>query len=615
MIISRRSDREKLTKSMHKKLTFTFLGVAAVLFALMVYLLVIMKDRGEDYQRTILSQQGYSTTNLPYRRGSITDRNGTVLAYSEEVYNLILDPSVILYTLKTSNPEPNRAATVNALTEIFGFSRDDLEKTLDEKKDSYYVRYARQLSAEEMNRFLSYQSEYNNAKDLLGKKLHSDKVTGVWFETEYKRTYPYNNLACSVMGFSGAESSEGHWGLEEYYNSALVGVNGKRYSFMNTDGDYETQTNPSVGGSTLVTTLDFHVQQTVERKVREFCEKNVYTDVGVVVMDPRNGEILGMATDKSFDCNDPTDYSASFPEGVWETMDDEAKTAGQNAAWRNFTVSDAYTPGSVSKELTVAMALEENVVTPATVFECDGGETVQGTFIGCNWVHGVKDLAGALMFSCNDAMMNIASRLNVATMLRWQRTFGLGRQTGIDLPGEATGILFDENKMTAVDIATCSFGQGYSTTMIQMAAAYCSMINGGYYYQPRVVRQLLDENGGITRTMEPVLVRNTVTPATCEFLRYAAYETVENGSASLAKVEGYTVGGKTGTAQKYPLESQQYVISFMGFTPIESPELLVYAVINEPEHEGSEVSNHGAIELERDIMQEIVSYLGVTKAR
>lgn len=600
---------------MRRKLAFTYIAVAAVLLVLVVYLLFLMRNNGEEYQRKILSQQGYDSSTIAFRRGNITDRNGTVLAYSEEVYNLILDPSVILYSSNARKTEPNRQATVNALVNVFGFDAAEINAVLDEKPKSSYVRFARQLDAESVDRFTEYQTEYNTAKGEDKKALHQDKVTGVWFETEYKRAYPYGTLACTVLGFSGAESSEGHWGIEEYYNDALSGINGRAYSYINAQGDYENVTQAAVSGSTVVSTIDYNVQKAIEETIALYKEEHEYKNIGVIAMDPSNGEILGMATDKVYDPGSPMDFSYMASDAELAAMTEKEKSEFQNAVWRNFSVNDAYTPGSVSKELTVAMALEENVIDQDTMFICDGGETVQGTLIRCNRVdgHGTLSLTESLMMSCNDAMMNIASRLNVQTMLKWQRQFGLGSQTGIDLPGEAAGILFDESKMSLIDLATCSFGQGYSSTMIQMAAAYCSILNGGYYYTPHVVRQLQDENGGVIRTMRPELVRTTVSEPTCEFLKQAAYATVNGGTASAAALSGYTVGGKTGTAQKYPIEERNYVISFMGFTPVDNPKLLVYAVVDEPEHDGTNVTARSAVLLEREVMSKIIPYLGIPK--
>lgn len=618
MKTSRENDvkkRLKINIYMRRKLTIAFGLVSAVLFALALYIVVLMRNNGEEYQKNILSQQNYSATLIPFKRGNIVDRNLTLLAYSEEVYNLILDPSVILYQPKAgSGVAPNRQATVDALLACYDVTREEVEKVLSENADSRYIRFLRRISEEDKNRFLNYQTEYNTAQTADGKDAHSDRVTGVWFETEYERAYPYKELACTVLGFSGADTSEGHWGLEEYYNDYLSGVNGRSYSFMNRNGEYEQVMQAATDGCTVVSTIDWTIQSIVERKIREFTANNIYTNVGVIVMDPTDSTVLAMATDKHFDPADPMNFSSMYTQGELDALTDEERSALQNKIWRNYTISDTYSPGSVSKELTVAMCLEEAVANADTIFDCDGGEDIHGTYIHCTASHGTINLEQSLWYSCNDAMMNLASRVSVATMLRYERNFGLGSRTGIDLPGEASGLIFTEGNMSAVDMATCSFGQGYSSTMIQMAASYCALINGGYYYQPRIVSRILDAGGSLVKDLTPELIRKVVTEETSEYLRMAAYHTVQSEStASVGRIDGYKVGGKTGTAQKYPIEEQEFVISYMAFAPADNPKVLIYAIVDEPEHDGEEVSNRGAVLLERDIMMEVLPYLGVPK--
>ena len=607
---NKRRKRLKLNIYMRRKLTIAYGIVSAVLFALALYTAVLMRNNGEEYQKLILSQQNYSSSTIPFQRGNIVDRNQTLLAYSEEVYNLILDPSVILYTARESEPEPNRKATVDALVACFDFNREDLEKVISSNPSSMYIRYATQLPAEAMNRFVSYQNNYNTAEDAYGKAVHTDKVTGVWFETEYQRAYPYSTLACTVLGFSGSDSSDGHWGIEERYNEYLSGINGKSYSYINQDGESEQVLQEPADGYTVVTTIDWYIQSIVEEKIAAYKAEKGYKNIGVIVMDPSTAEILAMATDKVFDPNNPADLSMNYPQEMLESLSEEETADLQNQTWRNFTVSDIFPPGSVAKELTVAMALEEAVVTPDTLFMCDGGEEFgDGLVIHCHELdgHGIQNLEETLMHSCNDAMMNIATRVTAATMIRYHRLFGLGARTGVDLPGEATGMIFDPGSMSAVDMATSSFGQGFSSTMIQMAASYCSLINGGFYYQPRIVSRIQDAYGNTVKNFEPELVRKTVTEETSAFLRTAAKHTVDQG---VGNIDGYDVGGKTGTANKYPIEEDQYVVSFMAFVPTEHPTLLVYAVIDEPINKNSSE----ATGLEASIMKEILEYWGVQKA-
>ena len=607
--------RLKLNIYMRRKLTIAFGVASAVLFALALYLIFLIRDNGESYQKQILQQQDYSSTVLPFRRGAITDRNGTVLAYSEEVFTLILDPSVILYSPKNDNAQPNRNATVQALADVFGFDAADINKVLDEKPDSQYIRYARLLTLEQKTAFEKLQKEYNTAEDAQGRAVHSDEIKGVWFETEYTRTYPKETLACTVQGFSGTDASEGHWGIEEYYNDYLSGINGKRYSYMNQNGEMEQVQQPPENGNTVVSTIDWYIQSVVQQKISEFIASNEYKNVGVVVMDPNTAEVLGMATDKCFDPNEPADMSHTYTEEAIRAMTEEELAEARNQMWRNFTISDANSPGSVCKSFTVAIGLEEAVVTPESQFVCDGGEEVAGVHIGCTETHGDLKLEEGLCYSCNDVMMNIAARLSVPSILQYERNFGLGSRTGIDLPGEATGFIFSEDTMSAVDVATTSFGQGFSATMIQVAAAYCALINGGYYYQPRIVRQIVDENGGLVKKFEPELVKTVITEEISSFLRTALYNTVESWStARNGRIEGYKVGGKTSTAQKYPIEDEKYLIAYMAFVPADDPQLLIFVEVDEPEHQGTTVSNEGTAKLEKAIMTELLPYLGIPKA-
>ena len=610
--------RLKLNLYMRRKLTVAYMLAAAVLFVFSLYMIVMISRRGEEYQRVVLAQQGYSTASVPFKRGNIVDRNGTLLAYSEEVYNLILDPSVILYSPRKSETQPNRAVTVDAVARIFSVEKSEVERILEENPSSQYVRFARRLSEEDKNRFLDYQSSYNDAEDERGRPLHEDQIVGVWFESEYKRTYPNGTLGSTVLGFSGVDSGEGHWGLEESYNDYLVGVNGKSYAFVNQNGEYERIIEEPSDGKTVVSTIDWYIQSVVEKHIKEFTDKEIYKNVGVVVMDPRNAEILALATDKRFDPGDPTNLSYSYKAEQLLNITDEERGELQNQMWRNFVISDANSPGSVSKELTVAIGLEENVVTPDEKFVCDGGEKIATEYIRCVHTHGTLVLEEGLWYSCNDVMMNIAGRLSAESMVRYQRNLGLGSPTGVDLPGEAGGLIFNEDNMSVVDMAMCSFGQAYSCTMMQMASAYCALVNGGYYYQPRIVRQIEDAGGGLVKKMEPELVRSVITEKISEYIRMAAYNTVQSTStAGVGRIDGYKIGGKTSTAQKYPIEEGRFFCAYIAFVPADNPQLLVYAVVDEPETEmtedGPDTSNRKTVLLERAIMEELLPYLGIPK--
>ncbi len=599
---------------MQAKLLFTFVVVAAALLALSLVLLSISGNSGEDYSRVVLSQQNYSSTMIPFQRGTITDRNQTVLATSEQVYNLILDPSVML-----ANDGVNLDVTLDALVQCFGYNREELAALVAERPDSAYIRYARQLSAEERDSFESYVEEFNTA----AQKNDTPQVAGVWFETEYKRVYPYNSLASAVLGFSGSDSSRGNWGIEQYYNDQLVGTDGRSYGYINTDGDLERVTREAIGGNTIVSTIDYTIQSAAEQYIAEFLTEYTADNVGVLVMDPNNGEILAMATSTPYDLNNPSDLSAYYSEAELASMSDEELSEAQAAIWSNFAVQAAYEPGSTAKPFTVAAGLEEALIQQDDEYICDGGEDFGSgssqVRVNCNNTsgHGRINLTESLMYSCNDAMMAIGQILGADTFTKYLSQFGFGRQTGVDLPGESPGLVYQAEDMGVVDLATNSFGQNYNATMVQMAAAFCSLINGGSYYTPHVVQQILSPEGDVVEDVQPTLLRETVSESTSDFIRNALWQTVESGTGSEAQIEGYDVGGKTGTAQKHPRSEHKYLVSFMGFAPVEKPEVVVYVVVDNPEKknlaegETTNVSSSLAIGIEKKVMEAILPYLNI----
>ncbi len=535
-------------KYMRTRLAVIFFGVAVALFLLVFAIFGISYVDGESYSKIVLTQQDYSSSTIPFRRGAITDRNLTVLATSEEVYNLVIDPKVIL-----ANSTANQEATIEALVACFGFTREEVESLIEDNAESSYVRPSstRKLSGEEMTVFTDYQTEVNQAAS----KNNSGKVVGVWFETEYQRSYPYSTLACTLLGFSGSDSSRGNWGIEEYYNDELTGENGREYGYVNEDGVIERVVKEATDGNTVVSTIDYTIQSAAEEYIQEFLAVYSADNVAILVMDPNNGEVLALATDKVYDLNNPTALSAYFTEAEEEALQESGELAEARAQiWKNFAIQDTYEPGSTAKPFTVAAALEENLISTTATFLCTGsklfGSGSNQVTVRCNKTHGTLTLAESLMYSCNSAMMDIADTLGYEIFCTYQSIFGFGKQTGIDLPGESTGLIYSADSMGVTDLATNAFGQNFNVTMIQLASAFCSLINGGYYYQPHVVSQILNADGEVMKTVEPTVMRLTVSSSTTEFLKEALFETVESGTGSAAAIAGYSIGGKTGTAQK-----------------------------------------------------------------
>lgn len=606
---NRRSKKKVLLRFMQEKLAITVVVVMLALIALIGVLYHLVDTNNEEYTRTVLAQRSsYDSRTIPYRRGDIVDRNGTYLATTEKVYNVIIDASQIY-----SNEERYLQTTVDALVECFGYNRTELMETLSEQKSSPYIRYERRISYEKKEEFENLKTQINTANVKADKKA---RVHGIWFEEEYRRLYPYGTLADNVVGFSSGDGTTGSGGIEQYYNDMLIGNNGREYGYLNDESNKEVVIKPAQNGYQIVSTLDINIQSMVERRVEQWMSRTGSDHIGIIVMNPNNGEIYAMADEKVFDLNNPRDLSKTYSQAELVKMSDEDKVAALSQMWRNFCVSDTYEPGSPSKILTVASALEENIVNANNYFYCDGVQHVGGFDIKCNaWRkggHGELSLAETLMQSCNDAMMQIAAMEGKKLFAKYQSMFNMGSKTGIDLPGEASAatLIYREDNMNASSLATNAFGQNYNCTMVQMAAAFASAINGGYYYEPHVVKQILNESGSVVQKNDSILVRETVSDSTSRFLRDALYLTVSEGTGSAAAVEGYSIAGKTGTAEKAGRNKQDYVVSFCGFAPADEPEVLVYVVIDEP-HVKDQAHSTFASEVFSQVMQDILPYLNV----
>ena len=606
-----RNKRKVLTGYMQEKLAVTVLVITLALIGLVAVLYKLIDEKSEDYTQSVLNQHSsFDSRTIPYRRGDIVDRNGTYLATSEKVYNLIIDANQI-----NQDAEKYLEPTVQALCEIFGYERQEILNVINDNADSYYTKYARQLSADQKEAFETKQKEYNTASINARK---DSRIKGVWFEDEYRRFYPYDSLACNVVGFSYDNGKQGSGGIEQYYNSELIGTNGREYGYLDSESNMEKVIKSAENGNTIVSTIDVNIQKTVEKYIDEWMNGIGSETAAVLVMDPNNGEILAMASNRRYDLNNPRDLSTMYSEEEIAAMTDEDKSAAWNKMWRNFAVSDSYEPGSPAKPLTVAACLEEGVVYQNETYVCDGGQHVGGYNIRCvsRLGHGTITLEQSLMKSCNDVMMQISARLGIEKFAKYQEIFGLGQKTGIDLPGEAdtSGLIRTAETMGSTDLACYSFGQNYNCTMVQMAAALSSIINGGSYYEPHVVKQILNDQGAVVKKIEPNLVRETVSQATSDFVVEAMFQTVdsEDGTGKAGRVTGYKIGGKTGTAQKLPRSAKNYLVSFCGFAPADDPQVLVYVIIDTPNLPGEEQAHSTfATEVFQKIMQDILPYMNV----
>ena len=666
MRISRNTEEEEKRKRrqtkilpfyMQEKLMVGFVFLILLFAVLSSVIFGMVRKNSEEYSRIVLGQRqsGYGSRSIQARRGDILDRNGTILATSEKVYNLIVDPRAIT----SRSDDRYEKAVVDALREYFkGDERVDTvsslleeQKKLSTGKKSAYFKFKDDMSFDEKDAFQKFMDEKNAAYRKSGNKY---EIKGLSFEDKYKRSYPYKELACNVIGFSSQDNSGGTGGVEQYYNNDLIGTNGREYGYLDSDTKLQSVIREASDGDSIVTTLNFNIQRTAEKYLQEWQKEDVGSKMAAaIVMNPKNGEILAMASTNQFDLNHPRDLDKTlYPDALLteygkkealakykrehdgkEISEDALSTVytpeeisslgaqvAWNQMWRNVAVSDTYEPGSTAKPFTIAGALEENAIVPSTQFTCDGyikiSDGVHTWTIRCHKRdgHGTLDAEQALMQSCNVYLMDTAFQEGAENFVKYQHIFGFGEKTGIDLPGEADtkDLIYTADTLGKTSLATNSFGQNYNVSMIQMAAGFSSIVNGGSYYKPHVVKQILNANGTVIKDVEPELVRVTNSKSTSDFLKEALYQTVEQGTGRPAKIQGYHVGGKTGTAQKLPRSEKNYLVSFCGFAPVEDPELLVYVIVDTPNLEGeAQASASFATKIEQKIMKDALQFLNI----
>ena len=609
--------RVRILKRMQRKLLISFLIICALFVGLIGRLMFIEYSSGERYEKIVLSQQEYDSTTIPFQRGDVVVSKGTVLATSVDVYNVILDCKVL-----NANDATVIASTVEAVAECFPeIGREAVEEELEDNPDSQYSVLAKKVSYEEMSKFTDLQEERREDDD------PDNNITGVWFEKEYKRVYPYGSMAAATLGFT-TSGNVGVVGLENQYNSVLNGVNGRSYGYLNNDSDLERTVIEAQNGNTLVTTLDANIQSIVEQEILNFNQQ--YTNenglgsknTAVLVMDPDTGGILAMAQYPGFDLNNPWDLSAYYTLEELTAMSEQDQLNILNQLWKNYAVTNTYEPGSTAKPFTVAGGLESGALKGDETFVCDGGEQIAGYNVRCvnRNGHGLETIQDALVNSCNDALMQMSYRIGPVTFSQFQSLFGFGQRTWIDLPGETStaSLIYDEKALeSTINLATNSFGQNFNVTMVQMASAFCSLVNGGKLYQPHLVERITDDAGNTVQEIEPVLRKQTISKEVSDQMKQYLRAVVTDGSASAAGVDGYDVGGKTGTAQKFDTETGQrakgkYLVSFIGYAPQEHPEVLVYVIVDEPNVEDQAHSSY-ALGIAHNILQQILPYMNISR--
>lgn len=625
----RKASRNRtIRRRIQGKLVILIILVLLAFAGLGLKLLFINMTKGEQYKKTVLSQQSYDSITIPYKRGDILDSNGNKLATSDKVYNLIIDAKQLLS--KEDYLEPTMTALKTCFPE---FPEGEVRAFIASNPNSQYYVTLKQLEYERMAAFVDMQ---NNTEEY-------PNIKGVWFEEEYRRVYPNGSLACDVIGFTGKDNV-GNYGLEQYYNSVLNGTNGREYGYLNDDETLERTTIPATDGYNIVSTIDGNIQQIVERYIKDFNDEytnaarsgNGARNVGCIIMDVNNGNVLAMAGYPVFDLNNPRDTSALIgspmvnekgnidyeaevisAENIDTLLSDDAKTyQNLNYLWKNFCISATYEPGSVAKPFTVAAGLESGKMSGNEYYTCNGQLHVGDHDIKCHNYKsggdGTLSVQESIEKSCNVALMLMGKQIGKSTFLEYQEKFNFGLKTNIDLYGESrtSSLVFNTQSMGDTELATSTFGQGYNVTMIQTIAAFASLINGGYYYEPHVVKQVTAPDGSIVENISPRVLKQTVSASTSELIRQYCKGVVDNGTGKTARPAGYSIGGKTGTAETVPRDKINYVVSFMGYAPADNPQIAIYVVVDRPNAVFQDDAKF-ATRIVRNILTEVLPYMNI----
>ena len=522
----RRRRRRGKPKRFSRKMCITvFLVFCVCLFTFGVLLFKIYRINSKDgdrYRKEALSQQSYTNTVLNYQRGDVKDRNNTTLAVSVRKYDLVLEPRTL------GKDEKKKQATVDAIAKTFGVASSVVEEVIQKKPNSMYehIDGLKELPAKKVDKFK--------------KQIKKERLEGVWFEEVYKRNYPLKTVGASIIGFMNS-NNQGTYGVEEQYNSVLNGTTGREYGYFDSNMNLQRTIKEAKDGNSVVLTIDANVQKIIEDEIADFQKNGTGAKtIAMMVMNPKNGEILAMASNSTFDLNDPQNLASMYSEQKIAAMTDKEKNENLLSMWSNFCVGSAYEPGSTFKPFTIAAALDENIISGKSTFQCNGVKKVADREIHCSNRngHGMLDLRHALMESCNAALMDIGLGLGRNKFSKYNKLYGFGQRTGVDLPGETSGLIHTKEELNPVELATSSFGQTQTVTMVQMLSGFSSLINGGNYYQPHLVKEIQNSNGDVVKTIDPVVVKRTTSEDTSSKLRSYLKSTVEAGTAAPAQVKG-----------------------------------------------------------------------------
>lgn len=584
--------KNSLLKTKKRILWLSSILLVCFLF-FVVRISIIQFVDGEWLSKEAIEQQTRDRM-INAKRGTIYDRNGKQLAVSADVETVSISPITV-----RSDGDPNLCA--EKLSEILGLEKEDILEKIN--MNTSYVLIKRKIEKEQAD------------------AIRSAKLTGVYLDADTKRYYPYNNIASHIIGFTGADN-QGLLGIEQLYDNVLKGQYGRIVTARNADGTempykYDRYYTPE-DGSDITLTIDVSIQHFLEKHLEQaLTDLQLANGAAGIIMDVKTGEILAMATKPDFNLNDPLVVTDPKVKAAIEQMSDstergEATQAYLNKLWRNKAVVDSYEPGSTFKIITSAMALEENVISLQDSFSCTGSYRVAKETIGC-WKHaghGTLDLTGALMNSCNPAFMQIGAKIGQTTFYKYYKGFGFTEKTGIELSGETSGLFYPAGSFNEVELATASFGQGPVVTPLQMITAVSAVANDGKLLKPHLIKNITDSSGTVLQSFDTIQVRQVISAQTSQIMRSLMEAVVSEGTGNKAQLEGFRIGGKTGTSEKIPRGNQKYVASFVGIAPANDPQVAILLLLDEPPA-GNHMGGTIASPLAGKILDDVLRYMDI----
>jgi len=572
------------TLMMRKKLLI-FMAVAVFALGYLGFrVLFIQLTQGEILQARAYEQQTRDRLITP-NRGNIYDRNGIGLALTQTVASV---------------------SVIRAQVEDAEFVAQTLANMLDMDYDLLYEKVNRRVALERIQSHVPME---------IAEQLRDMRIPGIIIDEDVERVYPFSGLAAQVIGFVGRDN-QGIIGLEAKYDSYLAGSQGRILTETDARGqeliDSDTIRIAPTDGYNLVTTIDAVIQQFAEQTITIAVDSKNAIRGAIIVMDPRNGEILAMANAPGFDLNDPFVINNANLAVIWDSFTTEEQMNHLNQMWRNFTINDTYEPGSTFKIVTGAAGIEEGVANTESMFNCSGFMVVGGRQIRC-WrhprAHGSLNFVEGFQHSCNPVFMTLGEALGAEVFHGYMQRFGFTERTGVDLPGEAVGIMFAPEKIGSVELATMSFGQSFQITPLQLMRAGAATINGGYLVTPHVGMKIIDNDGYLVQEFFYERGRQIISPSTSEIMKETLESVVYVGTGNRTYIPGYRIGGKTATSQKLPRGSGRYIASFMTFAPAENPEVIVLVLIDEPQ--GAYYGGQVAGPVMKQLLASILPYMGI----